>query len=88
MVHKQTDCLRKCFSYTKYSWWPSYPKLQKQSIGKAFKKVNKVLPKSPSKKKVVVRALAESMGLISKGKNKSSTALSDVLIDTVKKFYL
>ena len=47
-----------------------------------------MLPKSPSKKKVVVRALAESMGLISKGKNKKSTALSDVLIDTVKKFYL
>ena len=62
--------------------------LRKQSIGKAVKKVDKVLPKSPSKKKVVVTALAESMGLISKEKNKHSTTLSDVLIDTVKKFYL
>ena len=64
------------------------PKLWKQSIGKAVEKVDKVLPKSPCKKKVIVRVLAKSMGLISKEKNKHNKALPDVLIDTVKKFYL
>ena len=51
---------------------PATSKLWKQSIGKAVKKVDNVLPKSPSKKKVNVRALAESMGLIRKEKNKCS----------------
>ena len=51
---------------------PAISKLWKQSIGKAVKKVDNVLPKSPSKKKVNVRALAESMGLIRKEKNKHS----------------
>ena len=77
MAQKQAGCSRKHFSYAKYHGGSATPKLQKQSIGKAVKKVDKVLPKSPSKKKVIVTALAESMGLISKEKNKRSAALAD-----------
>lgn len=46
------------------------PRMLKQSLAKIVSKVKKVLPKSLSQKQYVMKAIAETMCVVSKEKNK------------------
>jgi hypothetical protein len=60
----------------------------KQSLGKAVKKVTRCLPQDPSKKKLVIQAIAQSIGLMSQPLHKRTTRqLSLKLKDDIVKFY-
>ena len=60
----------------------------KQSFGKAVKKVTKCLPQDPSKRKLVIQAIAESIGLIVPSFRKRTTRqVSRQLKDAIGEFY-
>jgi hypothetical protein len=60
----------------------------KQSLGKAVKKVTRCLPQDPSKKRLVVQAIAQSMGLLGQNLHKRATRqLSSKLKDDIVQFY-
>lgn len=60
----------------------------KQTLGKAVKKVTRCLPQDPSKKRIVIQTIAQSLGLISQSHHKRSTRqLSLKVKDDVIKFY-
>ena len=63
------------------------PVIHKQSLGKALKHVKNVLPGSPSKKKIVVKKLAESMGTIAKTTKAHNTSTPHDIVDQVQTFY-
>ena len=58
-----------------------------QSLGKAMKRLKRVLPKSPSKHQYVVRTLAESMTIVEKENVRVQAGLSQENVDKVKDFY-
>ena len=58
-----------------------------QSLGKAMKRLKRVLAKSPSKRQYVVRTLAESMTIVEKEKVRVQAGLSQETVDKVKNFY-
>ena len=58
-----------------------------QSLGKATKRLKRVLPKSLSKRQYVVRTLAESMTIVQKEKVRVQAGLSQETVDKVKDFY-
>ncbi|CAF3317809.1 unnamed protein product [Rotaria sp. Silwood2] len=60
----------------------------KQSLGKAVKKVIKYLPQDPSKKKLVIQTIAESIGLLPQSvRKRTSRQLPYKLKEDVIKFY-
>jgi hypothetical protein len=60
----------------------------KQSFGKAVKKVTRCLPQDPSKKKLVIQAIAQSIGLIDPPLHKRITRkVSRQLMDDIVEFY-
>ncbi|CAF1125761.1 unnamed protein product [Adineta steineri] len=60
----------------------------KQTLGKAIQKVTRCLPQDPSKKRIVIQTIAQSLGLISQSHHKRSTRqLSLKVKDDVIKFY-
>ena len=58
-----------------------------QSLGKAMKRLKRVLPKSSSKRQCVVRTLAESMTIVEKEKVRVQAGFSQETVDKVKDFY-
>ena len=50
--------------------------MSRQSLGKAMKRLKRVLPKSPSKHQYVIRTLAESMTIVGKEKVRVQAGLS------------
>ena len=58
-----------------------------QSLGKAMKRLKRVLAKSPSKCQYVVTTLAESMTIVEKEKVRVQAGLSQETVDKVKNFY-
>ncbi|CAF4866414.1 unnamed protein product, partial [Rotaria magnacalcarata] len=60
----------------------------KQSLGKSVKKVKKNLPQDPAKQKLVIQAIAQSIGLLGPSLHKRNTRhLSCKLKDDIVKFY-
>ncbi|CAF0750698.1 unnamed protein product [Didymodactylos carnosus] len=60
----------------------------KHSLGKAVKRVTRCLPQDPSKKKLVIQAIAQSIGLLGQSIHKRTTRqLSCKLKDDSVKFY-
>ena len=57
-----------------------------QSLGKAMKRLKRVLPKSPSNHQYVVRTLAESMTIVEKEKVRVQAGLSQETVNKVKDF--
>ena len=63
------------------------PVMHKQSLQKALKRVKNVVPGSPSKKKIVVKKLAESMWIIAKTTNACNNSSSHDIVVQVQTFY-
>ena len=60
----------------------------KQNFGKTMKKVTRCLPQDPSKKKLVIQAIAQSIGLIDLASHERTTCrLSRQLKDAIVEFY-
>ena len=60
----------------------------KQSLGKAVKKVTRCFPQDPSKKKLVIQAIAQSIGLIDLASHELAThRLSRQLKDAIVELY-
>jgi hypothetical protein len=65
------------------------PFTSRQTFGKALKRSRTVLPKSPRKRRRVVEALAQDVGLaVGERKKKGSTALSPETAKMITDFYL
>ena len=60
--------------------------MSSQSLGKAMKRLKRVLPKSPSNHQYVVRTLAESMTIVEKEKVRVQAGLSQETVNKVKDF--
>ncbi|CAF1145585.1 unnamed protein product [Adineta steineri] len=60
----------------------------KQILSKAIRKVTRCLPQDPSKKKIVIQTIAQSLGLISQSHHKRSTRQVSLKVkDDIIKFY-
>ena len=61
--------------------------MSRHILGKAVERVTKALPKSPSKKKSVVCALAKSFGVMDTEKKVSNSRLSACDKEAIQNFY-